>query len=364
MKILYAIQGTGNGHISRAREIIPILLKNHDLDILISGTQAEVELPYPVKYKLKGLGFIFGQNGGIDLLKTYKKTHIKTLINEINSIPINTYSLILNDFEPVTAWACYLTNTPCIAISHQAAVLHKNAPQVKKINKIGKAILRNYAPATVKYGFHFKPNDTNIFTPVIRKEIRQQEVKNLGHYTVYLPAYSDTRILNILKQCDDVKWQVFSKHNKQPLTHKNITIQPINNDAFIASMATSAGVLCGAGFETPAEALFMKKKLMVIPMKNQIEQQCNAAALKEMGVKVIKSFKKKHIDTINHWINSDTDIEVDYPDNIESIVNDILTIHSSKSITQVSQQLPTQFSAKKLRTMMLKKIVLKSKGKE
>jgi UDP:flavonoid glycosyltransferase YjiC (YdhE family) len=24
MKILYAIQGTGNGHVSRAREIIPI----------------------------------------------------------------------------------------------------------------------------------------------------------------------------------------------------------------------------------------------------------------------------------------------------------------------------------------------------
>ena len=27
MKILYAIQGTGNGHISRARDIIPVLQK-------------------------------------------------------------------------------------------------------------------------------------------------------------------------------------------------------------------------------------------------------------------------------------------------------------------------------------------------
>ena len=59
MKILYAIQGTGNGHISRARDIIPLLQKKGDLDILISGTEADVELGYPVKYTLKGLSFVF-----------------------------------------------------------------------------------------------------------------------------------------------------------------------------------------------------------------------------------------------------------------------------------------------------------------
>ena len=52
MKILYAIQGTGNGHVSRARDIIPILQKKGDLDILVSGIQADVDLPYNIKYKL------------------------------------------------------------------------------------------------------------------------------------------------------------------------------------------------------------------------------------------------------------------------------------------------------------------------
>ena len=46
MKVLYAIQGTGNGHISRAREVIPFLKQQCDLDILISGTQSDVQLPY------------------------------------------------------------------------------------------------------------------------------------------------------------------------------------------------------------------------------------------------------------------------------------------------------------------------------
>ncbi|NDC42475.1 MAG: glycosyl transferase, partial [Chitinophagia bacterium] len=46
MKILFAIQGTGNGHLSRARDVYPELLKYGETDVLISGIQADVTLPY------------------------------------------------------------------------------------------------------------------------------------------------------------------------------------------------------------------------------------------------------------------------------------------------------------------------------
>ena len=36
MKILYAIQSTGNGHLGRAMEILPTLKRNADVDILVS----------------------------------------------------------------------------------------------------------------------------------------------------------------------------------------------------------------------------------------------------------------------------------------------------------------------------------------
>jgi uncharacterized protein (TIGR00661 family) len=356
MKLLYAVQGTGNGHLSRARDIIPILQKEHQLDILISGSQADVELPYPVKYKFKGLGFIFGAKGGIDLVATYKKNYIKVLLSEINSLPVEDYDLVINDFEPVSAWACYLKNVNCISISHQATVLNKKAPQPEDYDIIGKAILKNYAPAKAKYGFHFKAYDDKIFTPVIRKQVRDQEIKNKGHYTVYLPAYDDKRILKVLKQCGDTKWQVFSKHNKKLIGEKNITIQPIDNDAFVKSMATSAGVLCGAGFETPAEALFMKKKLMVIPMKGQYEQHCNAAALKEMGVPVMKSLKPENVDKIKNWVEKGTKIKVNYPDITEEIICKILAAHTLSSTNPETKE-EKQYSVKKFRNLVLRKIV-------
>lgn len=331
MKILYAIQGTGNGHLSRARDIIPILLKKAEVDILVSGIQADVSLPYPVKYKLKGLSFIFGKKGGVDLKETLRKSNLPKLISEIKQLPVDNYDLVINDFEPVSAWACHLKGKQCISLSHQAAVLNKNAPKPKESDYLGKTILRNYAPVTAAYGFHFKRYGKNIFTPVIREEIRALEPTNHGHYTVYLPAYSDKKIIAVLSQFKNITWQVFSKHSREVYFEDNVNICPINNKVFIESMATAEGILCGAGFETPAEALFLNKKLLVIPMKNQYEQQCNAAALKSLGVPVIKSLKKKHIPTIQSWIESDETIKVDYPDTTEEIIDTILELHSVDS---------------------------------
>ncbi len=357
MKTLYAIQGTGNGHISRARDIIPILKKNHDVDILISGMQADVDLPYDIKYRYSGLGFIFGKNGGVDLLETFKRNSINVLFLEISSLPVQIYDLVINDFEPVSAWACYQKNKKCISLSHQAAVLNKNAPQAKKVDPIGKAILKKYAPVDSAYGFHFQSYAENIFTPVIRSQVREHIVSDCGHYTVYLPAYDDKRIIKVLKECKDIRWQVFSKHNKKVIRDKNIIIQPITNQAFISSMASAKGVLCGAGFETPAEALFMKKKLMVIPMKGQYEQQCNAAALKEMGVPVIKSLKRKHLTRIKEWLDSDERVEVNYPDITEEVINKILMqLETNIQSESLIAGLRTDTS-KKLRKVMLKKIV-------
>lgn len=356
MKILYAIQGTGNGHISRARDIIPFLQKNNEVDILISGSQADVELPFAVKYKYQGLGFVFGKNGGVDIFESYKKSNLKVFFSEINCLPVQGYDLVINDFEPVSAWACYQKNKKCISLSHQAAVLNKNVPQPKKTDRIGKAILKKYAPTAAQYGFHFKAYDTNIFTPVIRRQIRQQPVENKGHYTVYLPAYEDKRILKVLKEFPDVRWQVFSKHNKKTFKEKNIIIQPINNEAFVESMANAEGILCGAGFETPAEALFMNKKLMVIPMKGQYEQQCNAAALKDMDVPVIKSLKLKHAGKIKKWIETGKIIKVDYPDNTEEIINKILAEHSAEKDNETQQPGKKVYTVKKFRQVILKKM--------
>src|ERR1044071_4477510 len=314
MKILYAIQGTGNGHLSRAIDIVPELQKYGKLDLFVSGAQAEVSLPFPVKYKSKGLSFYFGKSGGINFYKTFMKNSSKDVVKEIKTFPVDKYDLIVNDFEPITSWACRKRDITCVGLSHQAALLSKKAPRPKVIDPFGEWILKNYAPVDNYVGFHFEEYDKNIYTPVIRKAIRDAKTTDAGHYTVYLTAYDDKKLVKLLLKFPKVKWQIFSKHAKSAYHVGRISVFPVSGSDFVDSIVSSTGVLCGAGFETPAEVLHMNKKLLVVPMKSQCEQHCNAAALKQLGVPVLKKVKKKSLKKIEAWLDEKNKLDISFPD--------------------------------------------------
>lgn len=313
MKILYAIQGTGNGHLSRAVDIIPELKKFGQLDLFVSGAQAEVKLPYPVKYKSKGLSFFFGKSGGINFYKTFQKNSSKDVIREINEFPVERYDLVVNDFEPISSWACRKKEVPCIGLSHQSALLSRKSPRPKWIDPFGEWIIRNYAPVQKYVGFHFEEYDKNIYTPVIRKAISESMTGDSGHYTVYLPAYDDKKLVKLLLRFPKVRWHIFSKHTKSSYHVGRISVYPVSAE-FSESVLNSTGVLCGAGFETPAEVLHMGKKLLVVPMKSQYEQQCNAAALKKLGVPVIRKLKKKTLKKVGNWLDDKSTLDIQFPD--------------------------------------------------
>jgi uncharacterized protein (TIGR00661 family) len=324
MKILYAIQGTGNGHVSRAREVAPILENYGDVDYLLSGRQVELDLPKKITYRTRGVSLYFGKKGGVDVGRTFSENHIREIRREIREFPIEKYDVVVNDFEPISAWAARKKGVRCVALSHQCALRSPLSPRPGRKDPLGIAVLTHYAPATEFYGFHFSRFDSSIYTPIIRKDLRQKDPVNFGHYTVYLPAYSDERIVKVLSMLPEVKWEVFSKHCTSSFESGNVRVTPIHDRKFATSILSSAGVLCGAGFETPSEALFLGIKLLVIPMKNQYEQQCNAEALKQMGIPVLKSLKVKHVKSIRNWLDNPQPDRMDYPDQIEEIVERIL----------------------------------------
>jgi len=323
MKILYAIQGTGNGHISRAREIVPLLQQYGELDLLVSGTEAEVSLSQPLKYKFHGFSFVFGSNGGVDNWATYKLMNLPRLWRDIRSLPLKNYDLIINDFEPVSAWACKLQKIPAVSLSHQCSFVSPKTPRYEK-RSWKEWLFTYYSPTAHHVGFHFERYDSFIHTPVIRSEIRNLVTSNEGHYTVYLPAYDDKLLAGILNKTNKTEWHVFSKREKKAWEKGNVKIFPVNNEAFNKSLASCAGLLTGGGFEGPAEALFLQKKVMMIPMKGQYEQQCNALSASRLGVPVINEIDDQFIFHINNWISSDKRIVVDFPDETAQIIDDMV----------------------------------------
>jgi uncharacterized protein (TIGR00661 family) len=321
MKILYALQGTGNGHISRASDILPVLLHYGKVDVAVSGSQNEIETGINIKYHLKGLGFVFGKKGGIAMWPSISQASLTRLVQEVYHFPVQAYDLVINDFEPVTAWACQFRKVPCIALGHQAALSLENVPLPKINDPLGKLIIQHYAPSHASVGYHFDSYSKDVFSPVIRSGIRSLRTETRSHYTVYLPAYDAFYIASLLAQIKGVKWQIFSKRNIKANINSSVTIEPIHAENFACSLASCKGVLCGAGFETPAEALFLGKKLLVIPMAGQYEQQCNAYALMQLGVPVIRRLTDDAMMQLKNWVSSDRIVQVKWEDTTAQSLN-------------------------------------------
>ncbi|MGI9534236.1 MAG: glycosyltransferase family protein [Thermodesulfobacteriota bacterium] len=324
MKILYAIQGTGNGHISRSKEVLRHLVKKVDVDILVSESQHEINLGYKIKYKLDGLGFVFGKKGGIDYLRSIKKVRLDKFLSNIYDLPVENYDIVISDFEPIASWACKRKKKNYISLSHQTSFMSDKMPRPKKVNHLAELIIKWYAPVSIPIGLHYEKYDNFIETPIIREEIRNAKLNNNNHYTVYLPSFDEKYLLKRLNSVD-VKWEFFSKHYKgSPYSNGNVKIYPVNNEWFVESLSTCEGILCNSGFETPSEALYLGKKILAIPMKGQWEQECNAEALKKLGIKILTSIEDNFEQELQDWVNSDFVYKPDYKDNIPFIVDFIL----------------------------------------
>lgn len=319
MKILYALQGTGNGHIARANELIPKFKQVAEVDVFVSGNNTQ--LPLDGFYKQnKGLSLFYSKKGGLDYKKIVVKNSLTQFSRAILNFPIQEYDLIINDYEPITAYAAKWHGKKIIGLSHQAAIFYENVPKPPGKHPVSKLIFKKYAPTDISYGFHFQKYHDDIFYPILRQQIKQLQTVTGSYFLVYLPSFNDVVLQKILTQIPEVHWLIFSPFKKNPERYLNVSFYPIDQELFFKKLAAAQGVLCGAGFEFPAEVLHLKKMLYVIPIKGQFEQYCNYAALTKMGV---SGSEDLNVSKIRNWIDSQKIITVDFEDESEKIIEKV-----------------------------------------
>ncbi len=326
MKIFYAIQATGNGHISRAMEILPHLEQYGNVDIFLSGSNSNLQMNANVQYRSKGVSLFYTGNGGLSYIDTAKSLQPKRIYNEVKNLPVEKYDLVINDFESITAMACAYKKVKSINFGHQASFMSASTPRPKHKDFIGELVLKNYARATKYVGLHFEQYDDFILPPIVKNNIWNATPKNDGHITVYLSSYADSTLANHLTLLKDFQFHVFSKEVKVKSQVGNICYMPIDKNAFNESLINCHGIITGAGFETPAEALYLQKKILAIPIKGQYEQLCNGAALEQLGVKTIKTLDNNFAISFYEWVNSNTQLQVTYTKNTHAIVDAMMEI--------------------------------------
>jgi len=332
MKILYSVQATGNGHISRAMELLPYLQEYGTVDIFLSGDNSNLAMDAPVKYRSKGLSLYYNCTGGLDYWQIAKAFQLRRLQQEIKELPVEKYDLVINDFEYITAAACAKKKVPSVNFGHQACFQSANTPRPANKSFAGEYVLKNYAKASRYIGLHFKSYDDFIFTPVIKKEILEATPTDGNYITVYLPSWCEPQLKDLFSQFSDVQFEIFSRQTSSPHKQGNISFLPVDKKLFNKSLIHCTGIITGGGFETPAEALHLGKKLMSIPMRGQYEQQCNTAALQEMGVYSLKKIEPDFETHFYHWMNNVSPLKISYENSIPRCL-DFLFSRKEETVT-------------------------------
>ncbi|MFL0796576.1 MAG: glycosyltransferase [Cellvibrionaceae bacterium] len=326
MKILYGVQATGNGHITRARAIAPYLKKaGCDVQYLFSGRKKEDLFdmePFGDYWVRPGLTFVTNR-GRVQLIETAIHNNIFKLISDCRTLDVSEYDLVITDFEPIVAWAAKKAGKTCIGVGHQYA-FHHDIPMVGD-TFFAKQVLKKFAPVTIGLGLHWHHFDQPILPPI---------AEVYGHGTaaapnkivpnkilVYLGFESREEVVELLKPFKDYEFYYYTTVT-EPLDDGNIHIRPLSREGFQKDLADSSGVICNSGFELISEAILLGKKILAKPLKGQMEQYSNALALEILGLGNVMN--QLNHQSIENWLYTSKGKQVIYPDVAKAIVDWIL----------------------------------------
>ena len=316
MKIFYGVQGTGNGHITRARVMAKSLYAaGMDVTFQFSGRPAdkyfdmEVFKGYQVR---KGLTFSIDK-GQVNLVRTAFDANLIKFRREINELDLSPYDLVITDFEPVTAWAAKKQKKVTLGIGHQYAFRYKIPRQGTYF--MAEQVMKYFAPANKSVGLHWHHFDQPIFPPIIETTQSNQQVKN--KILVYLPFEDQQDVIDLLSPFTDFTFHVYSPEPVQS-TLNHIVCYPLSVVGFQQNLSDCEGIISNSGFELASESLQLGKKILAKPIHGQMEQKANGAALEKLGYgRVMDNLDR---DVIERWLYDSHAVHITYPNTAEIIV--------------------------------------------
>ena len=336
MRILYGVQGTGNGHITRARAMAAAL-KNRpvEVDYLFSGRAPERLFDMEIFDDFRvcsGLTFVT-RNGKIRPLSTVLYNRPLRFLTDIRNLDVKKYDLILTDFEPVTAWAGRLRDCRVVGLGHQYAFHHAIPQHHGSISQ--RLIIRHFAPADISLGLHWHHFDKPILPPIAPVAHSGGKI-NRHRIIVYLPFESPADIRRLLMPFSDHHFRIY--HPEVAAREEaHLSWHPPGRQTFQDDLLASEGVLCNAGFELASEVLQLGKKLLVKPVLGQSEQYSNALAIDLLGYGHVMY----HLDRekIGEWLGASATTRIRYPDVAAAICDWLLAGARKDDIPALSADL-------------------------
>jgi uncharacterized protein (TIGR00661 family) len=319
MRVLYGVQGTGNGHIARARIIANAIAERDDIhvDFVFSGRQPDgyFDMECFGNYQTySGLSF-HTHRGRVDKLKTVCQAKPAQLLHDIRNIDVSSYDLVLNDFEPVTAWAAKNQGVTSISVSHQAAFSYPVPKAGAGVTD--KMIMHLFAPADIQLGVHWFHFNQPIMPPFVAD--KPVASPSNEHVLVYLPFESIDDIQDMLEPLSDQKFVCYHPDVDIESIHDHIVWRKPSKAGFRNALQHCSGVIANGGFELSSESLQLGKKLLIKPLHGQFEQLSNVRTLSDL--ELCHTLFNLDTDVVEEWLLQPAIEAISFPDDPQPMLD-------------------------------------------
>jgi uncharacterized protein (TIGR00661 family) len=316
MKIFYGVQGTGNGHITRARVMAKELYyAGADVTFLFTGknTSHYFDMEIFQRYLSKsGLTFSL-HKGQVQYIKTAIQAKPIQFFRDVAALDLSGYDLIISDFEPVTSWAAKRCHKSVLGIGHQYAFNH-DIPKTGS-DPIANTVMKYFAPVDIGIGLHWHHFNQPILPPIIETTAPTVSV-NKKKFVVYLPFEEHQDVMMFLKAFDKFEFHVYTSAT-QASGMRHVHCKPLSREGFRQDFYDCAGIITNAGFELASEALYAGKKILAKPLHSQMEQLSNAFALQQLGYG--QTMYELDAQILTTWLQEDHAVQITYP-NVAKII--------------------------------------------
>ncbi len=295
-RVIYGVAGDAGGHVSRALAIAEELRRRgHDIVFVGGGRVADLAsrgyavVPiamFETKLSANGVRPLASGFAGLAALARSARTvaRLCALIREVRP------DLIVTDYEHFLPLAARRLGYPSVSVDRQHALTlcRYDMPPGQRVNRaLTLSAIRLLYSAANRYLVSsfvamqpIDPARTEVFPPVLRREVGMHSVTDGEHAVAYLRGA-------------DLRWvrSVLGGRRRRFLIYGfdiaaeegNLSFRRRSDAGFLADLAGCAYVVCNGGHNLICEALHYRKPLLCLPIRLFYEQLVNAHLLAQAG---------------------------------------------------------------------------------
>lgn len=315
MKVVFLIQGEGNGHLTQAISLHQMLRKNgHQVVAALIGSASGTKKPgffttavdCPV-YGFRSIGLAYDRKGQLSVSRTLTKLAasipaISISLRQIHSVVRKTKpDLIVNFYETCSGLynLVFRNRIPVVSIAHQYLMEHPDFvfPAGKHLHRQGLRLLNKVTAfgsarilALSFSDLYASTTKIRVVPPLLRREVLEMTPTTESHLLVYLTQpllrgeiekwHDQNPSVRIHCFCNDPRQTEVEQVNNSLFFHPNDTT------TFLQLLRTCAAFASTSGFESVCEAMLLGKPTLLVPIAHHYEQECNAldAVLNRIGI--------------------------------------------------------------------------------